>query len=106
MTSLRVPVPSRALLSKVPEVTLYFWLTKVLCTTVGESAADFLNVDLGFGLTGVSVVTGVLLVVALVFHFRATRYVAGLYPFDRHATAGSVLLAGHPVHLRPRHGDR
>jgi uncharacterized membrane-anchored protein len=79
MTSLRVPAPSRTLLSKVPEVTLYFWLIKVLCTTVGESAADFLNVDLEFGLTGVSVVTGVLLVVALLFQFRATRYVAGLY---------------------------
>ncbi|WP_407655609.1 hypothetical protein [Amycolatopsis rhabdoformis] len=31
---------------------------KVLCTTVGESAADFLNANLGFGLTGVSLVTG------------------------------------------------
>lgn len=72
-------MPSRTFLNKVPEVTLYFWLIKVLCTTVGETAADFLNVDLGFGLTGVSVVTGVLLVVALVFQFRATRYVAGLY---------------------------
>ncbi len=79
MTSVRVPLSSRTLLNKVPEVTLYFWLIKVLCTTVGETAADFLNVDLGFGLTGVSVVTGVLLAVVLVFQFRATRYVAGLY---------------------------
>lgn len=79
MTSVRTPVPSRTFLNKVPEVTLYFWLIKVLCTTVGETAADFLNVDLGFGLTGVSLVTGALLVVALVFQFRATRYVAGLY---------------------------
>jgi uncharacterized membrane-anchored protein len=70
---------TRTLLNKVPEVTLYFWLIKVLCTTVGETAADFLNVDLGFGLTGVSVVTGVLLAVVLVFQFRATRYVPGLY---------------------------
>jgi uncharacterized membrane-anchored protein len=79
MTSVRVPLSSRTLLNKVPEVTLYFWLIKVLCTTVGETAADFLNVDLGFGLTGVSLVTGVLLAVVLVFQFRATRYVAGLY---------------------------
>ncbi|WP_329048290.1 hypothetical protein OG738_38035 [Amycolatopsis sp. NBC_01488] len=79
MTSVRTPLPSRTLLNKVPEVTLYFWLIKVLCTTVGETAADFLNVDLGFGLTGVSVVTGVLLAVVLVFQFRATRYVPGLY---------------------------
>ena len=29
------------LLNKVPEVTIYFWLIKVLCTTVGETAADY-----------------------------------------------------------------
>ncbi|MEA5362976.1 hypothetical protein VA596_25830 [Amycolatopsis sp., V23-08] len=79
MTSVRTPLPRSTFLNKVPEVTLYFWLIKVLCTTVGETAADFLNVDLGFGLTGVSLVTGALLVVALVFQFRAARYVAGLY---------------------------
>ena len=41
--------------SKVPEVTVYFWVIKVLCTTVGETASDFLNVNLGFGLMGTSV---------------------------------------------------
>jgi uncharacterized membrane-anchored protein len=40
---------SDTLLSKVPEVTLYFWVIKVLCTTVGETAADFLDVNLSFG---------------------------------------------------------
>ena len=39
------------MLNKVPEVTLYFWLIKVLCTTVGETAADYLTTNLGFGLT-------------------------------------------------------
>ena len=39
------------MLNKVPEVTLYFWIIKVLCTTVGETAADFLNDNLGLGLT-------------------------------------------------------
>jgi uncharacterized membrane-anchored protein len=67
------------MLSKVPEVTIYFWIIKVLCTTVGEAAADFLNVDLNFGLTGVSVVTGVLLIGALVLQFRSNRYIAGRY---------------------------
>src|SRR5207248_651380 len=66
-------------LNKVPEVTIYFWLIKVMCTTVGESAADFLNVNLNFGLTGTSVVTGVLLLVAMIFQFRADRYVPGTY---------------------------
>ncbi|HEV7974974.1 hypothetical protein [Amycolatopsis sp.] len=79
MTAQRVLAPSRQLLSKVPEVTLYFWVIKVLCTTVGESAADFLNVNLNVGLTGTSVVTGVLLIVALVFQFSAKQYKPGRY---------------------------
>jgi uncharacterized membrane-anchored protein len=41
---------ARQLLNKVPEVTLYFWIIKIMCTTVGETAADFLNVNLNFGL--------------------------------------------------------
>lgn len=79
MTSHRVPAPSRQLLNKVPEVTLYFWIIKVLCTTVGESAADFLNVNINLGLTGTSVVTGVLLVAALGIQFGANRYIPTRY---------------------------
>ena len=40
------------MLNKVPEITLFFWIIKILCTTVGETAADFLNVNLNFGLSG------------------------------------------------------
>lgn len=69
----------KAMLNKVPEVTLYFWIIKILCTTVGETAADFLNVNLNFGLTGTSIVTGVLLVIALVFQFRSKKYVPWIY---------------------------
>ncbi len=79
MTSPRTLAPNRQLLNKVPEVTIYFWIIKVLCTTVGESAADFLNVNLNLGLTGTSVVTGVLLVAALIFQFRANRYIPSRY---------------------------
>ncbi len=71
--------PVTTMLNKVPEVTLWFWIVKVLCTTVGESAADFLNVNLNLGLTGTSLVTGVLLVVVLVFQFGANRYKPGTY---------------------------
>ena len=49
------PSLGRAILNKVPEVTLFFWIIKVLGTTVGETAADFLNVNLNFGLTGTSI---------------------------------------------------
>ena len=73
------PGRARRMLNKVPEVTLYFWVIKVLCTTVGETAADLLNANLGLGLTGTSVVMGALLVVALVLQFRKRRYVPGIY---------------------------
>ncbi|MFE2427621.1 hypothetical protein ACFXJ5_12840 [Streptomyces sp. NPDC059373] len=72
---------SRQMLNKVPEVTLYFWVIKILCTTVGETAADLLNDNLGFGLTNTSLIMSVLLVVTLVFQFRAKAYVPGLYWF-------------------------
>ncbi len=70
---------TREILNKVPEVTVYFWIIKVLCTTVGETAADYLNVNLSLGLTGTSVVTGGLLAVALAFQFRSNRYRPGIY---------------------------
>lgn len=65
--------------NKVPEVTLVFWLIKMMSTTVGETAADFLNADLGFGLVNTSFVTGGLLAVSLYFQMRATRYIPALY---------------------------
>ncbi|NRD25003.1 hypothetical protein [Frigoribacterium sp. VKM Ac-2836] len=68
-----------SLLNKVPEVTLAFWVVKVLCTTVGETFADFLNDGLGLGLTVTSVVMTALLVVALVLQFRTRRYVPWVY---------------------------
>ncbi|MFE2940947.1 hypothetical protein ACFXKG_18075 [Streptomyces sp. NPDC059255] len=69
----------RETLNKVPEVTVYFWVIKVLCTTVGETAADLLNANLGLGLANTSYVMGALLLVALVFQFRARAYVPGRY---------------------------
>jgi len=69
----------RTMLNKVPEVTVYFWVIKILCTTVGETAADYLNDTLGFGLNNTSLVMSGLLLVALVFQFRARRYVPGIY---------------------------
>jgi len=65
--------------NKVPEVTVYFWLIKVLCTTVGETAADLLNEKLGLGLTGVSLLMSVLLAAVLVVQFRTTAYRPGVY---------------------------
>src|SRR3954452_22041754 len=78
-TAARTRTTGRAMLNKVPEVTLYFWIIKILCTTVGETAADYLNDSLGFGLTNTTYATGVLLVVLLAIQFRLPRYVPGIY---------------------------
>lgn len=69
----------RTMLNKVPEVTLFFWIIKILCTTVGETAADYLNDTLGFGLTNTTYVTGALLAVLLLAQFRLRRYVPAIY---------------------------
>jgi uncharacterized membrane-anchored protein len=69
----------RQILNKVPEVTIYFWIIKVLCTTVGETAADFLNSNLHLGLTGTTFVMGSLLLITLFFQFATKRYVPGVY---------------------------
>jgi uncharacterized membrane-anchored protein len=69
----------RKMLNKVPEVTLYFWVIKVLCTTVGETASDYLAGNLSLGLTKTTFITGALLLITLFFQFRLRRYVAGVY---------------------------
>ena len=69
----------RANWRKVPEITLYFWIIKVLCTTVGETASDFLSENLRLGLTNTTYIMGSLLLITLFFQFRIRKYVAGIY---------------------------
>ena len=146
------------MLNKVPEITVYFWVIKVLCTTVGETAADLLNENLGLGLTNTTYIMAALLIAVLVFQFRSRKYMPGIYwlavvlisvvgtlfsdnlvdnlgvelqtttiafgasspglrllvlerenplgPHDRHHPPRGLLLAGGPLHLRPRHLGR
>ncbi len=67
------------MLNKVPEVTLYFWIIKIMATTVGETAADYLNDTLGFGLTNTTYVMGALLLAALGYQLKTRRYVPPIY---------------------------
>jgi uncharacterized membrane-anchored protein len=73
--------PSRDLqmLNKVPEVTIFFWTIKILATTVGETAADFLNTNLNLGLTNTTVVMSCFLLITLFFQVKSRKYVPGLY---------------------------
>ncbi|MCQ4043157.1 hypothetical protein ACFOSC_23115 [Streptantibioticus rubrisoli] len=69
--------PARHALSKVPEVTVYFWVIKVLTTGMGETTSDFLtkslNPVIAVGIGGLG------LVVALALQFSARRYVSWVY---------------------------
>lgn len=69
---------AQRMLNKVPEVTLYFWVIKILCTTVGETFADNLDQQLNLGLTKLSILMSVVLVVSLAFQFRSRRYIPGV----------------------------
>ncbi|GAB2907524.1 hypothetical protein LSG25_02495 [Paralcaligenes sp. KSB-10] len=67
------------MLNKVPEVTIFFWVIKIMATTVGETAADFLNVNMHLGLTGTSIVMGVVLLGFLLVQLRAGKYIPWIY---------------------------
>jgi len=69
--------PPPGLHSKVPKITAYFWVAKVLSTAMGEATSDFLVHRLG---ATVAVPIGALaLLIALVVQIAARRYVVGLY---------------------------
>ena len=70
---------ARTMLNKVPEVTLYFWIIKVLCTTVGETGADYLNENLGFGLTKTTLLASSSSSPRSCSSSGCRRYVPGIY---------------------------
>jgi uncharacterized membrane-anchored protein len=63
----------------VPDVTVDFWLIKLMAVTMGETAADYLAVNLGLGLTVTSLIMTGILVVALILQFAQKRYVPWAY---------------------------
>ncbi|AZO17687.1 hypothetical protein EJ069_24945 [Mesorhizobium sp. M2A.F.Ca.ET.043.05.1.1] len=66
-------------LNRVPDVTLDFWLIKIMAVTMGETAADYLAVNLGLGLTVTSLIMSGILIVALVLQFAQKRYLPWAY---------------------------
>jgi uncharacterized membrane-anchored protein len=71
--------PVSDMLNKVPEVTLAFWVIKIMSTTVGETGADYLAVHVGLGTAVTSGITVSLLFAALVQQLRMRRYVPWIY---------------------------
>lgn len=72
-------VMARAKSNRVPEVTVEFWLIKLMAVTMGETAADYLAVNLGLGLTATSLMMAAVLMAALSWQFAQKRYVPQVY---------------------------
>jgi uncharacterized membrane-anchored protein len=69
----------RSMLNKVPEVTLAFWVIKIMSTTVGETGADYLAVHVGLGTAITGLITVSLLLAALLLQLQMRRYVPWIY---------------------------
>ena len=82
MTETVKPAPvvsRREMLSKVPEITVWFWIIKILCTTVGESFADWINMSLGVGLENTALLFTAVFAVILAWQLSLRRYVPFVY---------------------------
>jgi uncharacterized membrane-anchored protein len=66
-------------LSKVPEVTLGFWIIKILATTLGEVGGNAVTMQLGFGYFIGSMIFAALLIVLVVAQIKAQRFHSSLY---------------------------
>ncbi|MEU3316654.1 hypothetical protein ABZ743_28770 [Streptomyces sp. NPDC006662] len=63
----------------MPEVTIWFWIIKILCTTVGESFADWINMNLGVGLPNTALIFTGALAAVLAWQLSAGRYIPFVY---------------------------
>ncbi|NBF02856.1 hypothetical protein GV819_11210 [Pseudomonas sp. Fl5BN2] len=73
------PLSKNDWLNKVPEVTLSFWIIKIMSTTVGETCADYLAVDAGLGQAVTSIGMALLLALALFGQLRSRAYTPWIY---------------------------
>jgi uncharacterized membrane-anchored protein len=72
-------IGSNGMRNKVPEVTLAFWIIKIMSTTVGETGADYLAVHVGLGTAVTGAIMASLLLAALLVQLRMQRYVPWIY---------------------------
>jgi Repeat of Unknown Function (DUF347) len=97
MTTIAQPTTTTSRSTSFPEVTLYFWIIEILCTTVGETFADDLNDTLGMGLTNTTYILGTVLLVVLFFQSRQE-----VHPVDLPARGRADQRRRHADHRQPR----
>lgn len=78
ISNLATPTPAN-IYNRVPKVTVDFWLIKLMAVTMGETAADYLAVNLGLGLTATAALMSAVLALALYFQFAQKKYIPSYY---------------------------
>lgn len=66
-------------LSKVPEVTLFFWIIRVAGTTLGETAGDAVSMSMNLGYLVGTGIFATLFIVTVVAQISAQRFHPFLY---------------------------
>lgn len=72
---------SNEAINRVAGLTIFFWIVKIFSTTVGETAADYMAVDLNVGLLGTTLIMGFVTIVAIFLNFNMKKYFAPAYWF-------------------------
>ena len=97
-------------MSRVPELTVYFWIIKVLTTGMGETTSDFfihrVGVNNTVALAGIGIATGLILAISLALQLVERRYVPWIYWFAVVMVSVFGTMAADAVHIeiwRPVH---
>ena len=93
MSAASAPTVTATLLNKVPEVTLMFWVIKIVATTLGETGGDAVSMSLGLGYALASVIFIAIFIVAVAAQVTAKTFHPYLYWFVIVATttAGTTM---------------
>ncbi|MBK5214408.1 MAG: hypothetical protein JJE55_12185 [Flavobacteriaceae bacterium] len=64
----------KELINRVAELGILFWVIKIFSTTVGETAADYISVNLKLGLSKTTILMGLITIVVVIWNFRQKKY--------------------------------
>ena len=89
--------PAWVVATKVPEITVWFWIAKIASTGMGEALADYVYVRYGTLITGAF--GAILLIGALALQFRARRYNTWIYWLAVVAVSVTGTMAADGLHI-------
>jgi uncharacterized membrane-anchored protein len=70
---------NKELINRVASLGVLFWVIKIFSTTVGETAADYVSVNLNLGLIVTAIIMGVITIVATIWNFKQKKYFSPSY---------------------------